>query len=594
MKIRPLSTLDDGSAIAADLVVIGGGPVGLAIAAECAGSGRRVVVVESGVRRETPGYAALNRLESVGEPGSPEQWAKRAEFHGHQAGFWSHEAQPYGVRCRVLGGSTQAWAGKSAPFDAIDFQARSWVPNSGWPLEREDILPYLGRALDLLNLSPQEPEARFGEGGLHSFYWQFARSRVDRLDVMRFGRDFIDQAGDNVEVLLDASVKRIGLAADGSRFSCLDVESLDGRRARIEASLCVVAAGGIENARLLLASNDVHARGIGNGHDAVGRYLMDHVGTCLGDVPEAHIASFYKLFGFYSVRRDRRSHMFMHGLALTPEVQEREALLNASLYFSPQHARDDPWDALKRLIRLDSPMVGRDLLALATGSGCLLKGVGMRLVASGCTPQVLKDLIVNTAIRLSPNMVADEFQSRGLPHKLTALRIEAISEQVPDAESRIVLGTATDRLGVPLAQARWKIGEAERGTLLRIAELAGSALTRAGLPAPIWADWVREGRPQDGVVIDMAHTMGTTRMSANAKTGVVDRDCRVHGLPNLYVAGGSVFPTSGHANPTLMFLALALRLADHLKGELARLRTPFSIGALDVRACNVSGEGVAE
>ncbi|MGB3389911.1 MAG: GMC family oxidoreductase [Pseudaminobacter sp.] len=570
MKIEHLSSFDDNSIISVDLVIVGGGPTGLTIAAQCAGTGRKVLVVESGLELENPEHSALNEVENVGQPQTQEQFDKRIEFHGPQAKFWSHELQPYGVRCRGLGGSTHAWAGKSAPFDAIDFKVRSWVPNSGWPIGHEQITPYLLRAMEVLNLSPKAPPDRFDEEGLHSFYWQFARSRVDRLDIMRFGREFMARQPDNTHVLLNASVTRVGLDADGSRFSHLDVASTDGKRARIDAKLCVLAAGGIENARLLLASNDVYPGGIGNRHDVVGRFLIDHIGARVGRIPFDQMAALAKLFGFFGVHHKSRAHMFMHGLALTPEIQEREELLNAALYFAAERAPDDPWDALKQLIRRSSTNVRRDLLSVAAGSGLIARGIGMKILSDPRTPKAFKDLVINTAIRLSPNLVADEFQSQGVPHKLVGLRIEAISEQVPNPDSRISLSSRKDRFGVPLAKVDWRIDDAERRTLLRIAELSRTALTRAGLPAPTLENWARERRPQDIVIIDMAHTLGTTRMSAEAKTGVVDQNCRVHGVHDLYVAGGSVFPTGGHANPTLMILAFAIRLADHLNSELTR------------------------
>ncbi|RUM95081.1 GMC family oxidoreductase, partial [Pseudaminobacter arsenicus] len=418
--------------------------------------------------------------------------------------------------------------------------------------------------MEVLNLSPKAPPDRFDEEGLHSFYWQFARSRVDRLDIMRFGREFMTRQPENTHVLLDASVTHVGLSADGSRFSHLDVASMEGKRARINADLCVLAAGGIENARLLLASNDVHSPGIGNCHDVVGRYLMDHAGACIGRIPTEQMAALAKLFGFFGVHHKGRAHMFMHGLALTSEIQEREELLNAAIYFATERAPDDPWDALKQLVSRRSTNVRRDLRSVAAGSGLITKGIGMKMLSHPRTPKAFKDLVVNTAISLSPNLVADEFQSQGVPHKLVGLRIEAISEQIPNPDSRISLSSGKDRLGVPLAKVNWQINDAERQTLVRIAELSRAALMKAGLPAPTLETWARERRPQDIVIIDMAHTLGTTRMSADAKTGVVDQNCRVHGVHNLYVAGGSVFPTSGHANPTLMILAFAIRLADHL------------------------------
>lgn len=568
MKIERLADFDDNSIIVADLVIVGAGPAGLTIAIECAGTGRKVLVVESGLELETSQHAELNAVENIGELQSEAQVNKRIEFHGPQAQLWSPQIQPFGVRCRALGGSTHAWAGKSAPFDVIDFKLRPWVPYSGWPVNHGEIAPYLLRAAEVLNLSPKAPPQNFDAEGLHSFYWQFARSRVDKLDVMRFGSEVMARRPDNVNILLDASVTHVGLNADGTHFSYLDVASMRGKRARIEAKLCVLAASGIENARLLLASNDVHARGIGNHADVVGRYLMDHAAARVGRFSTDEMIVPAKLFGFFGVHHKSRAHMFMHGLALTQEKQEQEQLLNAAVYFSTERAPDDPWDALKKLLRWKSTSFNRDLLSVVTGSGFLARGIGMKVLSDNRTPQLVKDFVINTAIRLSPNIVADEFQSRGLPHKLSGLRMEAICEQVPNPESRVTLSPRKDRFGTPLARVDWRINEAERRTLLRIAELSRTALVSQGLPAPTLEDWARERRPEDIVIIDMAHTLGTTRMSNDPKAGVVDRNCKVHGLPNLYVAGGSVFPTSGHANPTLMIIAFAIRLADHLNLEL--------------------------
>lgn len=573
MKIEYLGNLEDNSVIVADLVIVGAGPAGLTVAAQCARVGKRVLVVESGLEIETSEHSALNEVESAGEPRSDAQFRKRREFHGSQARFWSHESQPFGVRCRALGGSTHAWAGKSAPFDPIDFQPRPWVPDSGWPVDHADISPYVERAMEVLNLCPKSPPGRFDKTDLRSFYWQFARSRIDRLDIMRFGQEILTQKPRNLQVLLDASVTHVGLSTDGSRFSYLKVASIKGKQARIEAAICVLAASGIENARLLLASNDIHTRGIGNQHDVVGRYLIDHAATPLGRFPSDQISRVTRQFGFFGVRHNRRTHMFMHGLALTPETQRREGLLNAAIYFSTERAPDDPWDALKNLLRRRSANPGRDLLSVAAGSGYLARGAGMKILSAEKTPKFFKDVIVNTAIRFSANMVADEFQSRGLPHKLTGLRIEAICEQAPDPDSRISLSSRRDRFGTPLPKAEWRINGQERETLLRMAELAHGTLSAAGLPAPLLDPWAIERRPEDIVIIDMAHTLGTTRMSFNPRRGVVDENCKVHDVPNLYVAGGSTFPTSGHANPTLMIVAFAIRLADHLSSQLRSLGT---------------------
>jgi choline dehydrogenase-like flavoprotein len=162
-----------------------------------------------------------------------------------------------------------------------------------------------------------------------------------------------------------------------------------------------------------------------------------------------------------------------------------------------------------------------------------------------------------------------EFQSRGLPHKLTGLVIDAITEQCPDPKSRITLSQKTDTLGVPLARVDWRIDNNARRSLVRLGHLLVEEFPRVGLPAPALEEWIAEDRPQDGIIIDMAHTTGTTRMSDDPKLGIVNSNCQVHGVAGLYVAGASVFPTSGHANPTLMIVALAIRLADRIKIDLS-------------------------
>jgi choline dehydrogenase-like flavoprotein len=132
-----------------------------------------------------------------------------------------------------------------------------------------------------------------------------------------------------------------------------------------------------------------------------------------------------------------------------------------------------------------------------------------------------------------------------------------------------VLSDRKDRLGLPRVKAIWKISDIERRSVMRIAQILKEEFPKAGLPAPSLDAWILKDRAQDGPLVDMAHIIGTTRMSRDPTTGVVDVDCKVHGIEGLYVAGSSVFPTSGHANPTLMLLSLAIRLADHIKKHWA-------------------------
>jgi choline dehydrogenase-like flavoprotein len=582
LRVENLSTVGADAVTETDLVIVGGGPAGLTIAREFFGTRTQVLVLESGQLEEDARFTALNAVESVGEPTSGAPTDKRIAFHGANSRSWLNESQAFGVRCRVLGGSSHAWVGKSAAFEDIDFAVRPWVPYSGWPFRREMLDPYLDRAAEALNLGPNcydddlwkligiaPPQPQFDAKLLRSFFWQFARSRVNHLDIMRFGRDFMMMDSPNVRVLLNATVTRIDTNENGSAFAGLEVSTIEGVRSRVQAKAAVLAASAIENPRLLLLSNGVHPNGLGNQNDLVGRFLMDHPSTRIGHFNADDHAAVVKRFGFYGLRHQGRSHMYMHGLVPSPELQEREQLMHCAMYILEEHAPDEPWDALKRILRAKSDGLLADLITVGSSPVLIAKGLAMRLFATNAAPQWLKEHIANIMIKLNPNFVVREFQSRGLPHKLTGLVIDAITEQRPNPDSRITLSHRNDALGLPLPRADWRIDEQARRSLLRFGHLLAAEFPRVGLPSPLLEDWIAENRPNDGVIIDMGHTAGTTRMSNDPKLGVVNSYCRVHGVAGLYVAGASVFPTCGHANPTLMIIALAIRLADKVKIELS-------------------------
>jgi choline dehydrogenase-like flavoprotein len=143
----------------------------------------------------------------------------------------------------------------------------------------------------------------------------------------------------------------------------------------------------------------------------------------------------------------------------------------------------------------------------------------------------------------------------------------AMVEQAPDPESRVTLSEKRDALGMPLSRIDWKISEHELRSVRRLGELVGQQLEAAGLPRHTAAHWLEGGARWRSHFTDRAHHMGTTRIAANPREGVVDENCQVHGVDGLFVAGSSVFPTAGHANPTQMIVAMALRLGDWLEAR---------------------------
>lgn len=512
-----------------DICIVGSGPAGSTIMQELSNSHLQIVLLESGGPERNVEVDALNEIENVGRARADDQWS---------------------VRNRVLGGSSHTWGGRCAGFDAIDFEEREWVPYSGWPIGLTEIIPYLDRSAAHLGLvmgsgfsderfweiaQRAAPNSEVDSSLLLPFFWQFSRDDAESypFEYMRFGRHLPGRLGPNVTLVTGATVLRVLPVEAATSVQGVEFATLDGRKHRIAASTVVLCAGGIENARILLSSDTVAPNGLGNDRDQVGRYLMDHLRGPAAFFKVAASQALQRRFGRYNVK----GRLFRAGLRLSPDVQRKETLLNCSAWLGEILAPDDPWDALRRFAGR-TPIFPQDAVSLAKNVPLLLRGV------------------------------MDYFGARnGFPRKLEELTLDCMCEQVPDRDSRVTLSDRRDRLEMRLPKIDWRSHPDESRTMRRMAELVADELPRIGLPKPILADWIRDKAEIPSTFVDVAHPTGTTRMSADSTKGVVDANCEVHGISGLFVAGSSVFPTGGHCNPTQMIVAMAIRLADHLKAR---------------------------
>ncbi len=362
---------------------------------------------------------------------------------------------------------------------------------------------------------------------------------------MRFAHVAAELVAPNIDILTHATVTQIQLDTSGRRVASLDLRSVDGGCATVRPETVVLCAGGIENARLLLASRSLAAGGVGNARDVVGRYLADHPRSTLLRFDRPDIDAVARHFNFYGLVDHGRTQFYLHGLRLSPTVQRQEGLVNCAAYPVQIHSPGDPWAALKRLMRGDRARLARDLTVVARSPGFLAKGAFRRMV-----------------------------QKRGMMHRSDELRFDVMVEQKLDAESRVTLSDQVDRNGVPLPRVAWKIGSTELQSVKRLARALVCEFERNALPQPHLVDWIAWDEDDRAAFTDMAHPSCTTRMGSDAATSVVDPNAMVHGVDGLFVAGSSVFSTPGHANPTLMMLGLAMRLADHLKMRLERREVP--------------------
>nr|WP_315222679.1 GMC family oxidoreductase [uncultured Duganella sp.] len=532
--------LDARASIDTTVCVIGAGPAGITLALELAAQGVDVCLLESGGLAPDPATRDLYRGASVG---LPYQYAD-------------------GCRSRYLGGSSNCWGGWCRPLDPWDFEARPWIAHSGWPFGAAELAPYYLRAHAVLKLGP------------HNFspaWWERAIGRDDvrRLPLpsglvrdtlsqfsapVRFGRLYrrdLEQAP-TLRVYLWANAVNLATGNPASRVRQLDAATLCGRRLAVRAKVYVLAAGGIENARLLLASHQVQPAGLGNGHDLVGRYFMDHPRMQSGRVVFARAWARNKLYDikyhYMNAAVAARGTHIAAQLALTGEVLAREGLLNARVWFCSQFPGEGS-AAAQALFRYKQATLQKDQ-------------PGWRPLRDAAT--MLRhplDTLGYGATRL--------LQPRWL---VEGVQFQTIVEPAPDPDSRVTLSTSErDQLGMPRVRVDWRLGRQVQRTFDRTLAIIGAELELAGV-AGVHLDPPLEGGawPPSLEREGTWHHMGTTRMHDSPRHGVVDGHGRVHGMSNLYVAGSSVFPTAGANFPTITLTALALRLADHLGQQLRR------------------------
>ena len=492
--------LTDNARLQADVYVIGAGAAGITLARSLARGSARVLLLEGGGFNLTPESQDLYTGTVAMGPGRVDD------------GYLESS------RLRYFGGSTNHWAGWCRPLDARDFGALPWVPHSGWPLDRATLEPWYRQAVEVVEVPPFEPgvEPRV-KGRPLAPLSQDARmeTRIFRFSPpTRFGVVYREElvTASRVELLLGANVTALRTDAGGERVDHVEVLCA-GRRLTAHAKLFVLACGGIENARLLLLSDQDHPAGLGNGRDQVGRYFMEHITVRNAGRPVIlhPTEEPEKQFDLYLEARGgkKRTEAVFE---LTPALRDAEELLGIHLQI---RGRDKPVSA-------SDEVAARTFAAMAALDG-------------------------------------DE------PHRWYVPFLSVRVEMAPDPSSRVVLGEDRDALGQRRVRLEWKIGELERRTLTRGLDIFAEEFGAAGIgrlqlrfhPSDPWDD------STGGM-----HHMGTTRMHVDPAQGVVDDRCRVHGVPNLYVAGSSFFPTCGNVNPTLTIVALALRIADDLTGEL--------------------------
>ena len=518
--------LEADAEIIADIAIVGAGAAGITLAVELAASGRRVALLESGGLEFDPETQRL-----------------------YDGALSAHDAVDLAAsRLRFFGGTTNHWGGHCMPLEAVDFEAKPNFALTGWPLALSDLTPFYLRAHDYCDLGRFEyapaalaPERRDEFLPLDAAAIKTVAMRQSRPTL--FGvkyKQFLSESP-TIDVYLHANVTRLATGPTGA-VERVEARTLEDGCFSLKAGAVVLAAGAIENARLLLASQRPDGVALGNDSDFVGRCYMDHLS---GGVAHIHFDD-YKVSQLYTRQRDDiDSTPFIFLTRLAEDRIRALGVLNTSFWLTPvildREAREL---ALSRGAAIDSL---KNIAKYAIGRA---DASNVRLSEEYCNFITNADALAAGVLKGGGDKGTSVF----------LLRFEA--EQSPDRDNRVTLTGERDRLGQQRVNLHWAPKEADFESIRQSALVYAQELGRTGIGRLQLED--RDDAPYWGVKTAW-HQMGATRMAASPSEGVVDVNSKVFGVDNLYIAGAGVFPTGGRSNPTLTLTALAIRLADHLK-----------------------------
>jgi choline dehydrogenase-like flavoprotein len=459
------------------------------------------------------------------------------------------------------------------PLDPVDFAARGWPHHTGWPITREELATYLRSAecygfphLDAFGGAGPFAEKYTVEPGWRNCEEKFFLKPVN---TPRFGPEykylFLRQ---NVDLILAATV--VDLRANGSRgktrviSACCRSES--GRNILVTADRFVLAAGAIENARLLLNSKNVVPEGLGNENDQVGRYLMNHP-TSLRLIRVREWPHWLERYAW----RQYGGGVGFIGLRLRESQQLKEGVLNCCSHLLPR--RFYPW-SISPVVHAWRDFVDRARAWLSYESGRSRLAAGDDLVGEKSLPIIaVHPNRSQTGARIGTAWHA--FVSMPELLRLIVLRLVhqvnprvpmigliSFVEMEPRPENRVTLTDDRDPLDMPIPRTLHEMSQRDIESVCRLHEQIAADLKTMGCEAELVGTSEELAKAEWR---DNYHYLGTTRMGIDPKESVVNPNLRVHTVDNLYVAGGSVFPSSGCANPTMTIVALSIRLAVHLR-----------------------------
>ncbi len=512
--------------MSADICIVGAGVAGITLAHQLMAEGLDIILLEAG----------------------GEQYSEESQQYYRAQSFPQLFPKPEVARLRMLGGSSNHWDNSTERFDAIDFERRPWVNHSGWPISFSDVASYYTEA---------EQYCGVGQDGYSVERWLRRQEFSDicegsnnleaalikkALPPTRFYFKYgeaLEQAS-SLRIISHAALTDLDFDTEKQLVKSVTFQANPAVKHQVAAKLVVFGMGGIENARMLLLANEKYANALGNQYDNVGRYFMEHP-----VIRAAHL---------YTIDRKKLPSAY-------DGVYDSGRFLRLRLKLREKALYDHQTNNLRLILQTQSERVLSHGIASSHIMIDKLSSMEWPDNFGAHLSQILGDI----------DMVADALSRRAFGKVLvdssddfSGYQMLAMIEQTPDPENRIQLGQEPDALGMKRIEVKWRVTESDQAQAWKALELLASdaGVSRWGrvrlLPE-------RDSRIWAGQMGYSGHHMGTTKMSASERNGVVDSECRVFGTKNLFVAGSSVFPTGGHVPPTLTITAMAIRLAKTLR-----------------------------
>jgi len=539
----------------ADVCIIGSGPAGITLAMELAGQGLRVLLLESGGEKEDKDLSELSASQIVDSRVHDDTRITMA---------------------RRLGGTSNLWGARCQPLDPIDLTARPWIQGTGWPFGLDEVAPWYARACELLSC---------GEPVFRDEDWagSFKDTRVDVSRLERFSNRPKMQLAHGpalrsnplVDLRLHCTAVEAVLDPNGL-VDHLVVCQPDGARHTVPVRRVVLAMGGLETTRFMLAMQRRQPALFGGPEGMLGRYYMAHV---IGEVADV---------AFASGDTDRAFDFFLDGRGsyarrrfIPSDAEQRDRRLSNVCFWPVVPPVADA--------RHGSALLSAVFLAMSFGPvGRMLMAEAIRRYhAPEGTPRgphlanVLRDLpsAVGGSARFLYQRYLSQWRIPGFfirnPNRTYGMSYHA--EHLPNAESRVTLAPTEDRMGLPQLRVDLRFSMQDAQAVFRAHELLRDWLQANGMGTLHYRQ-PAGATPQ--AILDTArhgtHQIGTVRMGSDHRTGIVNADLRSFDVRNLYVASSAVFPSSGQANPTLTIVALAARLAAHLGTAIQHRKAPSS------------------